>query len=146
MSRWSDLLRSASDTLASLQNRMKCRKLWMMNSNMRLWWHATAITRLTRSALFAGICVLKLVDLNKVKQVPPFPWSSTSANSTTNKSWVSISLFLKLSKNAKIFTYLQSSACWSASLRRCVRTRKLWLLCVKVSSRSHMTVSDQFAS
>jgi len=89
-----------------------------MNLNMQLLWLATDTTRLTKSAVFAGICVQRPLDLNKAKRARQFQWSSISVSNTTNKLWVLTSHCSKLSRSVRIFTCHPSFACLSASLKK----------------------------
>jgi len=136
MSRWSALRRSASAILVSHPSSTKSRRLSTMNSSTQSLWLATATTRLIKLAQSVGTCVQKLAASSKEKLAPLFPWYIISASSTTSKLWVWISLYLRSNRNARTSTCLQSSVCLWVFHRKSVRTKRQWLPCARVCSKS----------
>lgn len=146
MSRCTASLTRSSALLENPPSNMRFIKQWTTSSSMPLLWRAMVTIRRTRCPRCVGICAQRRAALSRANRAKPSRWCSTSVNSTTSRSWVLTSPYSKLNRNVKTFTFLPSCVCWSVFPRRCVRTRKLWLLCASLSSRSLMTVFALFAS
>lgn len=146
MSKWSDSQPNDNATPASLQKLLKRKKPLTTNSNMRLSWHVTVITKPTKLVPFVGICVQRLVASSKEKLARLSRWFNISALNMTSKLWVLTNLCLKSNKRDKTFICRQNFACLLESLRKSEKTKRQWPLWDKVFSRNHMIESSLFAN
>lgn len=146
MSKWSDLQPNGNAIPASLQKLLKHKKPLTTNSNMRLSWLATVITKPTKLVPFVGICAQRLVDSSKEKLGKLSRWFNISALNTTSKLWVLTNLCLKSNKRDKTFICRQNFACLLEFLRKSEKTKRQWLLWDKVFSRNHMIESSLFVN